>query len=143
MDVTLAVLADYSNVSREGKLNILGIFDTIYSRVFPFTWPNMQLVMRFEAPYSEVGTQQNVRVRLLNADGVQILEVGGIIALSGGRSGEVLVRNHILTLNNITFPAAGDYSFNILINDRADEHPVVLKVLSAPQQQIQPPQIPR
>ena len=28
MDVSLAVLADYSSVSKEGKLNIMGIFRT-------------------------------------------------------------------------------------------------------------------
>ena len=48
MHVKVALLADYSNVSREGKLNILGIFDTIYAPTFPTTHPHMQLVIRFE-----------------------------------------------------------------------------------------------
>ena len=49
MRVSLALLADYSNVSREGKLNILGIFDTIYAPRFPTTHAHLQLVVRFEA----------------------------------------------------------------------------------------------
>lgn len=133
MDVTLAVLADYSNVSREGKLNILGIFDAIFSRNFPATHSSMQLVMRFEAPNSEAGTNQEIKVKLMNADGVQLLEVGGTVVLPGNRPGEVFVSNHILNLNNITFPAAGVYSFSILINNRACRS-IDLKVLQAPAQ---------
>ena len=30
MELTLALLADYANISREGKLNIMGIFEQIF-----------------------------------------------------------------------------------------------------------------
>lgn len=133
MDVTLGVLADYSNISREGKLNILGIFDIINGRNFPLTHSSMQLVMRFEAPHSEVGSQQTIRVRLLNADGGQILEVAGTVVLVGGNPGEVIVSNHILNLNNVVFPAPGGYAFHILINDR-ESKVVPLKVMQIQQQ---------
>lgn len=128
MDVTLAVLADYSNVSKEGKLNILGIFNMIHSRTFPFVHRDMQLVMTFEAPPSEAGLPHDVKVRLLNPDGVQILEVGSTIVLSGGRPGEMMVTKNILNINNIIFPSAGDYSFHILIDNR-DSKTIPFKVI--------------
>src|SRR6266516_902993 len=53
MEVKLALLADGANVSREGKLNLLGIFDTLFARSFPTTHPQMQLVIRFEAAAHE------------------------------------------------------------------------------------------
>ncbi len=31
MDAALALLADFANESTDGKLNILGVFDTIYA----------------------------------------------------------------------------------------------------------------
>jgi hypothetical protein len=34
MDVALAVLADFANSSADGKLNILGIFDTVYAEQY-------------------------------------------------------------------------------------------------------------
>jgi len=49
MEVVLAVLADYANVSQEGKLNIMGIFDIISSEKFPTFHPEMKLVVQFEA----------------------------------------------------------------------------------------------
>ncbi|MFA5092357.1 MAG: hypothetical protein WC543_00170 [Candidatus Omnitrophota bacterium] len=135
MIVTLGVLADSSNISREGKLNILGIFDIIFARSFPLVHSSMQLVMRLEAPYSEVGTQQNIRVRLLNADGTQILEVAGTVGLAGGTPGEDIISNHILNLNNVVFPTSGRYAFHILIND-TERQTVPLKII---QIQSQPP----
>lgn len=46
MQVPLAVLADYANVTADGKLNIMGIFDIIYAPQVSFVHPQMQLVMK-------------------------------------------------------------------------------------------------
>lgn len=117
MNVSLAVLADYSNISKEGKLNILGIFNLVRAKTFPFILPAMQLVMTFESPYSEVGTTKNVRVRLMDDNGRPILEIGGQFILTGGVPGETMISSHIINFNNIAFPRVGDYVFCILIGD--------------------------
>jgi hypothetical protein len=49
MEVTVAVLADYANVSQDGKLNIMGIFQEINATSLPFVLPQMYLVMSFSA----------------------------------------------------------------------------------------------
>ena len=49
MQVKLAVVADYANVSSEGKLNILGIFDRINVSDLPAAHPQMHLILRLEA----------------------------------------------------------------------------------------------
>lgn len=117
MEVTLAVLADYSNVSKEGKLNILGIFGIIRARNFPAVHRSMQLVMTFEAPRSEVNTNKNIQIRLLDSDGKQILEIGSQFMLPNSASGEMIIKsNHILSLNDLVFEKPGDYAFSILIN---------------------------
>lgn len=48
MIVPFAVLADYANVIADGKLNILGIFDTIYGASLPVEVPNMRLAMQLQ-----------------------------------------------------------------------------------------------
>lgn len=48
MEVSLALLADYANVTREGKLNLLGLFDRIDARAVPWVHPQMQLVLQNE-----------------------------------------------------------------------------------------------
>lgn len=53
MNVSLALVADYANISREGKLNILGIFDRIAAQSVPAVHSQMQLIMRLEADRAE------------------------------------------------------------------------------------------
>ena len=68
MEVGLAVLADAANVSREGKLNILGEFNTIFAGRFPVTWPKMNLVLKLEATVGE-GSRHRLGIRVINQDG--------------------------------------------------------------------------
>lgn len=127
MNVKLALLADYANVSREGKLNILGIFDVLKARSFPVAHPTMQLVITFEASRVEVDNPRDVRIKLTDADGGQILELSGPVTFKGGVAGEMLKVNHIITFNNIIFPKEGTYTFHIFI-DKDHKANVPLKV---------------
>ncbi|MFA5148976.1 MAG: hypothetical protein WC491_07635 [Candidatus Omnitrophota bacterium] len=128
MDVKLAVLADYSNVSREGKLNILGIFGAIHCRVFPATHPQMQLVMSLEAMPVEAGQPKKIEVKLVDSDGKQLFGISGQLELKAAKAGEPIRNNHILQLNNIIFEKPGDYAFHILVGDDLKET-VPLKVI--------------
>lgn len=81
MKVTLAVLADYANITREGKLNILGMFDVIHAQNFPMTHPQMQLVMRFEADIAEAGKTKKLEIKLMDADGKTLFVLNGSFTL--------------------------------------------------------------
>jgi hypothetical protein len=129
MEVSLAVLADYSNVSKEGKLNILGIFDIIRARNFPAIHHNMQLVITFEAPRTEVNTEKNIQVKLIDSDGKLILEIGSQFIVPKNAPGEMTVKsNHVLNLNDLLFEKPGDYAFSILINSE-EKKSVPLKLV--------------
>jgi hypothetical protein len=43
VEVTVTVLADYANLSQDGKLNIMSIFQEINPPVLPFALPQMYL----------------------------------------------------------------------------------------------------
>ncbi len=131
MDVALAVLADYANISREGKLNIMGIFDTIFSPQFPATHPQAQLIIRFEADISEAETKKSLEIRLIDEDGKTLMTVPGEMVLGKAQAGEQLKSEGLVTMNNMVFPRAGRYEFKILVNG---EHKatVPLKVLELP-----------
>src|SRR5215208_760261 len=73
VDVTVAVLADYANVSQDGKLNIMGIFQEINPPFLPFPMPQMYLVLSFSAGPAEFETNRNIRVALLHSDGQEVL----------------------------------------------------------------------
>jgi hypothetical protein len=75
MDVSLAVLADYANISREGKLNVLGIFNTVHIRTFPGGLPQAFLVVRLTADVEEREAEHQVRFRLVDPDGKWLTEM--------------------------------------------------------------------
>ena len=115
MEVAFALLADAANVSRQGKLNILGVFDRIYGTTFPLTWPRMALVARFVASAAEYGTEKTIEIVTIDADGKRLATASGKMTVPQGQAGRPLKINHILPLT-LTFPAPGQYSISILIN---------------------------
>lgn len=128
MKVTLAVLADYANITREGKVNILGIFDVMHVKTFPVTHPQMQLVMKFEADIAEAGKNKKLEIQLMGEDGKRLFVLAGEFSLGQAQPGELMSSNHILTINMMKFDNPGNYEFKILINDELKAE-VPLKVV--------------
>ena len=116
MRVSLALLADYSNVSREGKLNILGIFDTIYAPRFPTTHAHMQLVVRFEADAREAGTTPQVEVQFRTQDGSVLFRLPGAMTVQPGELGETIRTDHILNVTSLNLEHPGRYAFDVLVD---------------------------
>lgn len=117
MNVALAVLADAANVSQDGKLNILGTFDTIFSDSFPTIHPQCQLVLRLTAKPAESGRTRRITVKLLDADARELLALEGEVKVPERKGpGEIKI-NSLLSLQNLQFTKPGDYTFNILIDD--------------------------
>ena len=115
MDIDLAVIADAANVSQEGKLNILGVFDTIWAREFPFRHAAMVFVIRARADFTEQGPHQ-LDVRLMDADGSQLFKAGGPLQVPAGVPGRPLKPHVIMGLSGISFPSPGDYSFEVSVD---------------------------
>jgi hypothetical protein len=131
MEVSLAVLADYANVSREGKLNIMGIFDRIFARQLPGQFPPMQVVIRLEAHFAEMGREHTIQIQLRDPDGETIFDINGSFTPVGGEAGETAPLNHIISLGNLPLKQAGGHSVVIWVdNDLKKEIP--LKVVQAP-----------
>jgi hypothetical protein len=131
MEVSLAVLADYANVSREGKLNIMGIFDRIFARQLPGQFPPMQVVIRLEAHFAEMGREHSIQIQLRDPDGETIFDINGNFTPVGGEAGETAPLNHIISLGNLPLKQAGGHSVVIWVdNDLKKEIP--LKVVQAP-----------
>jgi len=127
MRVSVALLADSANVSREGKLNILGIFDTIYARAFPTTHAQMQLVLRLEAEATEAGSTRELELRLLAPDGRVLFRLPGTLLVPRSAVGEAIRIDRILTLTSVAFATPGRYAVQVAI-DGAVQATVQLRV---------------
>ena len=132
MEKLLAVLADYANVTQEGKLNIMGIFGELNPPVLPFNLPQAFLVTLFSAGAAEIGTDKKMRVVLLDGDGKQVVSIEQSVKLpSPKRPGDRLNINFVLGMAGIRFERAGDYAFSILVGDE-EKASIPLRVNEVP-----------
>ena len=137
MDITFAQLADQANISREGKLNLLGIFDTLHSPKFPTTHPQMQIVIRFELPRVELGRSHKIEIHLVDEDGKKLFGIdGNIMVQNPNPRSHMIHSDQIITLNNLVIPKPGRYEFLILIDGNLVKGKEIrLQVLEIPQPQ--------
>ena len=130
MKVRWVVLCDFANMSKEGKLNLMGVFDQITSKNYPAIHPSMFLVIRFDVDPAEFGHQQKIIVKLADEDGKKILEASAELT-PNGEGGRGLYVDNVLALQNVVFPHEGRYSVDVLVNNNAQGH-VGLNMLKAP-----------
>src|SRR3989304_2646878 len=115
MELTLAFLADAANLSEGGKLNVLGMFNQIYSDTFPYRHPSMTCVVRFTASPAEFGKPKEVELTIMYPDGKPLGTLRGQTTVPTPLDGKRAYVELILGLNGIPFERPGDYQFAILV----------------------------
>lgn len=117
MEVVLAVLADAANVSREGKLNILGEFNSIWAGEMPVTWPMMCLVIKLEATAGE-GPRHKLGVRVVDEDGrLAAPPIDGEVDFGPPFMPGLPHRSQfIIGIQGAVFKHHGAYAFEILVD---------------------------
>lgn len=116
MEVVLLLAADHANVAQTGKLNVMGIFNDINAPTFPVRHPAMHLVVKLAAELGEFSQQRRVTVKLLDEDGVEMVNLGQDINLpirAGARRPEF---NFIMELRDLVFPRPGVYEFAVYVD---------------------------
>ena len=111
-------LADAANISVEGKLNLLGIFQKIGSTEFPCQL-SCALVALFEADPFDRGTNCPVRIEFIDEDGHEMFRMEGMQVAVPDQPGNLLQTcNLIVNLRPLTLTKPGPHSFKVLIHDR-------------------------
>ena len=122
METKLAVLADFASITREGKLNILGIFDEINPPKLPAQLPIFYVVISYEAGPAEFETEKSTQIAMTDADGNVMVRLEQKITVPrASRPGTRSTMNQISGIVGLPFPRAGDYQFAILIDGREDK----------------------
>lgn len=140
MDVSLLVSADYASVSKDNKLNIMGIFSRLYMSQFPGKHPQMFLVVQLRATPAEYGRKFKLGIRLIDMDAIRhLVNVNANLQIPSLKNVNRAEINHVVRLNNIEFPEPGLYDFSILI-DNDVKASLPLEVLEMPRRAVPPSQ---
>lgn len=108
--LNFAHLCDMAFLSKDGKLNIIGIFENITVSRLPTRHPRMTLVMNL---FLTKGIHP-FRVRLVKAsDNSTITQVEGNIEFKGEQGNAGLINEFV----DITFKETGKYSLEIWVDD--------------------------
>lgn len=135
MEIVLLLLADYANVSRGGKLNVMGVFDHLHASKFPTRHPQMHLVLRLRAELGEPSGPRELTIRVLNQDGRQIISLPPRkFRVPDSKEGRRSDMNFIIGLRDIVFPEAGSYEFMVEV-DEEPQASIPLHVLPRSQRQ--------
>lgn len=116
IEPVLAVLADCANVSQDGKINIMGIFELIRTNKLPVVHPQMQLVVVLRGDRGDANREHQLALELIDEDGKKIFGMEGKMQFGAPPEGQDVRLNQIIQLNNIRFERAGRYDFKIIIN---------------------------
>jgi hypothetical protein len=117
MDLTYLLVADYANITGDGKLNVMGIFSIINAHGFPAVHPQMYLVAQLTAGPFEYGRKCDIVVKLLDQDGSELVDFKTPVEVPVGEKGQRVHLNHMVQLVNLSFPRPGTYEFGILVDN--------------------------
>ena len=115
MELKMGLIADYANITQDGKLNVMGIFSRILAQAFPVTHPVMHLVLVFNAGTAERGREKEVQIRLLDDDGQSVIDINGKFTVPD-QPGATVDLQQIFAIQLLQFKKPGHYAFHVLIN---------------------------
>ena len=117
MEIALAALADYASISREGKLSVMGIFNSVATNRLPARISSAHLVVSLELGAAEGEREHSVEIKCMDADGATAFTIDGEFRAPPSRPGEILKMDQVLRLENLSFDKQGDYSISIFVNN--------------------------
>lgn len=134
IEPTLAVLADCANVSQDGKINIMGIFEFIRTNKLPVVHPQMQFVLVLKGDSADANREHRLTIELIDEDGRKIFGMDGTMNFGLPPQGQGVHLNQIIQINNIRFERAGRYDFKIIVNNEV-RGSVPLSIIERPSDQ--------
>ena len=124
MHVSFALFCDAANISREGKLNILGVFDAIQVGSLPAVHPRANLVLRLKGAAGDIGAHV-LTMRWLNPRGDELWTSSGQLDVAapppgtpGGGPGREMDLPLIAALD-LPVDLPGEYTLTIALDDEA------------------------
>ena len=133
MQVSFALFADAANLSQEGKLNILGVFDALQVGSLPSVHPRAHLVLHLKGTPLDAGTH-SVTLRWLNPSGRELWQSTGELNVGTPPAGVLEMDLPLIAQIDLPMNEPGGYLMAIPVDgERATEVPVQVRSSAAPQ----------
>jgi hypothetical protein len=118
MEVQVAVLCDSAS-NYQGKLCILGTFDTLYTTQLPAVHPHCSIALRLIFRDEDAG-ESTLRLRLIDEDGNNKIpgDINARIHVKLPADMYFYSKNLVFNLQQMTFDKTGQYSIDLLLNDK-------------------------
>ena len=115
MNVQVAILCDAAT-DDNGKLNLLGAFDTIYAQSLPAVHPQCAVALRVTFAAGDEG-QRKLALNFINADGRPVMPSMEIpVAIAMPEDVYFVTRNFVVNIQQLKFVEAGLYSVDVLLD---------------------------
>jgi hypothetical protein len=116
MHISFALFADAANLSQEGKLNILGVFDAVQVSSFPTVHPRANLVLRVKGKRADAG-QHSVTLRWLNPEGTELWSSTGELNIAVPPNGVQEMDVPLIAAVDLPLDRPGSYTLAIALDD--------------------------
>jgi len=135
MQVAFALFADAANLSQEGKLNVLGVFDALQVASIPAVHPRAHLVVHLKGSPSDVG-RHTVTLRWINPQGSELWTSTGELNVSTPPAGVTEMDLPLIAQIDLPIDGAGAYHMTVSLDERKSaEVPVQVRSVQA----VRPP----
>ncbi len=132
MHVQLALVCDEARMRPDGKMDVEGVFNDLAAPGFPARQDRMVLVTTIEWDRGDEGRNQ-FKVELKGPDGRPSVTVEGETEVDARPSHRPPPRTRlILPLEDVVFPEAGRYSFEIRIKGKKLRGPSIFLMEAEP-----------
>ena len=119
MQIEIFTLCDAAT-SDNGKLNILGCFDTIWVRQFPIVYPHCAVAVKMRFQTIEKG-DHSLTVRFINEDGQNILPpANGSFTVSMPETQRCASTDVVLNIQSLNLIKPGEYALELAVDGRSE-----------------------
>ena len=117
MNIQVAVLCDAAT-DDNGKLNLLGAFDTIYTQQLPAIHPQCSIALRVTFFNGDEG-KHDLQLNFVDADGHSIAKFPPLpVEVTLPEDMHFGTRNFVVNLQQLKFDSTGLYSIDISLDDQ-------------------------
>ena len=132
MHIAFALFADAANLSQEGKLNILGVFDAVQVGTLPSIHPRATVVVRLKGTPADAG-QHVLAMRWINPRGDELWNSVGHVDVGTPPMGVTEMDLPLIASLDLPLDVAGTYTLRIALDDTISaELPLVVRPLAQP-----------